>query len=400
LARSAPAQHVPPASPGEGTPGARSAAEGKVAPEITIVARDWRTMQTPAQITRWDALTQWAAQPNPFFESWFLLPALRSFDPDGRVSLLCLEVDGQLAGLVPLTPSARYYGHRLPHWRIWLHDNAFLGLPLVARGFERIAWEQVFAWVDRQGGSRMLLHCPQMPQDGPLAAALSQVLKGQNRHSAVVAREERALLSSPLAPEAYLEQSLSGKKRKELRRQHRRLAEMGALEIERTRSAIGLSGWTQDFLALEQHGWKGRAGSAIACDPATETLFVQALEGAARRNRLERLAIRLDGRPLAMLANFHCGEGVFSFKTAYDEEHARFSPGVLLQRENLELLNQPEFRWADSCAAADHPMIDHFWRERRSLAAINVAIGGPLRRTLFRALAAWETRSTGKGIEA
>ncbi|MEO0063353.1 MAG: hypothetical protein RLZZ08_1913, partial [Pseudomonadota bacterium] len=104
------------------------------APALRMIARDWRTMQAPAEVARWDALSHDVAEPNPFLESWYLLPALRSFDPDGAVQVLCLEADGQLAGLLPIHRSNRYYGHPLPHWRSWLHDNAFLGTPLVTPG--------------------------------------------------------------------------------------------------------------------------------------------------------------------------------------------------------------------------------------------------------------------------
>jgi hypothetical protein len=128
-------------------------------------------------------------------------------------------------------------------------------------------------------------------------------------------------------------------------------------------------------------------------------LFRTALEQAAARGKLERLAIRLDGRPLAMLATFLSPPGAFSFKTAFDESFARFSPGVLLQRDNLELLVRPGIEWVDSCAAQDHPMIDHFWRERRTVARHSIAIGGPARRMLFRAIAARETGVIAKGIE-
>ena len=61
-----------------------------------------------------------------------------------------------------------------------------------------------------------------------------------------------------------------------------------------------------------------------------------------------------------MLATFLTPPGAFSFKTTFDEAFARFSPGVLLQRENLELLARPSIEWTDSCADMDHPMIDHF----------------------------------------
>lgn len=87
-----------------------------------------------------------------------------------------------------------------------------------------------------------------------------------------------------------------------------------------------------------------------------------------------------------MLASFITPPGAFSFKTAFDERYARFSPGVLLQRANLSMLADPDVAWTDSCAAADHPMIDHFWRERRVIGRLSVGIGGALRRQIFAAV--------------
>lgn len=369
------------------------------APPVAVRARAWRELDETGEIARWDALAQWAVEPNPFHESWYLLPALRALDGAGEVRLLCLEADGQLAGLMPIKRDARYYRHPLPHWCNWLHGNAFLGTPLVAQGFEARFWRELLAWCDANAGSGLFLHLAQMPADGPLHGALARVLAEDGRPAATVMREERALLRSELDPESYLEQSLSGKKRKELRRQQRRLAEEGELTVERTTDRADIAAWADEFLALERAGWKGEAGSALACDPRTTGLFRAALDEAAARGKLERLAIRLDGRPLAMLATFLSPPGAFSFKTAFDESFARFSPGVLLQRENLELLLRPGIEWVDSCAAQDHPMIDHFWRERRTVARHSIAIGGAARRLLFRAIAARETGTMAKGIE-
>ena len=99
-----------------------------------------------------------------------------------------------------------------------------------------------------------------------------------------------------------------------------------------------------------------------------------------------------------MLANFLTAPGSFSFKTAYDEEYARYSPGVLLQRENLEILSRSDIAWCDSCAAPDHPMIERIWREKRSVVRVSVALGGILRRQAARAFLTVETRSNPKGL--
>jgi hypothetical protein len=38
-----------------------------------------------------------------------------------------------------------------------------------------------------------------------------------------------------------------------------------------------------------------------------------------------------------------------------------------------QLLARPDVLRADSCATADHPMIDHLWRERLALADLMIA---------------------------
>ena len=355
-------------------------------------------MDAPAAVLAWDALALKASEPNPFFESWYLLPSLRALDPLGTVQMLRFEVAGELLGLMPMRRERRYYRWPIPQLGNWAHPNCFLGAPLVARGMERAFWRSLLTWADGNVGLSLFLHLVQIPLEGALYTALVSELAEQGRYHALVHREDRALLRSDLSPEAYLEASLSGKKRKELRRQFTRLGEAGELAVTRRDDDDGLVEWVEAFLALEAGGWKGQAGSALISHPETAALFRQSLAGAAARGRLERLALTLDGRPIAMLASFLAPPVAFSFKTAFDEAYSRFSPGVLLQRENLEMLARPDIEACDSCAAADHPMIDHIWRERRAVGRLSIAIGGQARRLLFAQLAKAElARMAGGG---
>ncbi len=355
-------------------------------------------MKTPEARHQWDALAACAAEPNPFFESWYLLPSLRALDPSGEVQLLRLDCDGQLAGLLPLVRERRYYQWPIPQLRSWVHANCFLGVPLVAAGMERTFWWALLDWADANAGLALFLHLSHMPLEGPLHDALLAVLAEQSRAAALVHREDRALLKSELSPTTYLEAALSAKRRKELRRQYSRLSELGALKFERRLDCHALSAWIESFMALEHSGWKGASTSALTSHQMTRALFRDALNEAAAQGKLERLTLSLDGEPLAMLVNFLTPPGAFSFKTAFDERYARYSPGVLLQRENLAMLEHPQIHWTDSCAAADHPMIDHIWRERRAIGRLSIAIGGTLRRRLFRALAQAEIGRNPAGL--
>jgi len=354
--------------------------------------------QHPQRLAQWQALTLSADQPNPFAESWFTLPSLTAFDPQGLVRVLWLEVDGQLAGLLPVRPCSSYYGYPLPHLRNWVHDNAFCGQPLVAPGMTALFWREVLGWCDSHAGPSLFLHLTQMPLDGEIHHALKQHLADDRRPAATVQLAERAMLAAETDAATYLDQSLTGKKRKELRRQQRRLEELGVVAFTRTADPAQVDGWAADFLALEERGWKGTAGSALAREPAKRAWFTAMLAAAAQAGRLECLSLTLAGRPIAMLANFITPPGCYSFKTAFDEDYARFSPGVLLQVENLDLLGRTDIAWADSCAVPDHLMIDHLWRERRPMASHSIAIGGTARRALFTLLSRFENGRRAGGL--
>ncbi len=359
---------------------------------------DWRAFNKPEAIAQWDALALEASDPNPFFESWNLLPALANLDSGGNARIAIYRSQGKLLGLTPLARSARYYGYPLPHLHNWQHHNAFCGTPLVARGHEAAFWTAMLGWADEHPGGAMFLHLTNLPAEGAVYAALCDVSARQGRPAAVVHREQRAMLQSGQSQEEYFDASLSAKKRKELRRQNKRLSEEGVLRFHRDSDVDGIDQWCTDFLDLEQAGWKGREGSALACDSANAALFRAALHGGSVRGRVERLSLTLEGMPIAMLVNFLSAPGSFAFKTAFDEKYARFSPGVLLQRENLALLGRDGIDWSDSCAAADHPMIERIWREKRSIVRTSIGIGGRLRRSLCRQVLRAENGSNAEGL--
>ncbi len=95
----------------------------------------------------------------------------------------------------------------------------------------------------------------------------------------------------------------------------------------------------------------------------------QAVTGLARDGKARIARLIAAGRPIAALVTLQSGTTAWCWKIAYDESFARYSPGVqLLLETTQELLDDPNITRADSCATADHPMIDHVWRERLALA--------------------------------
>ena len=341
----------------------------------------------------WDALAAEASEPNPFAERWCLQSALHLLDPDRQARLVIVRDGhaGPVIGVMPLAAATRYGRLPLRHVAGWAHPNHFHGAPLVRAGCETLFWSILLGWCDAAPWAHTLLHLPRLTEEGPLHRALVEAARTRGGEAVTVHREERALLKSNLSPEAYWDAAVRAKKRKELRRQASRLAELGALAFRRWQEGEEVDPWLDAFLELEARGWKGRAGSALASHADTQAWFRAMLTGAAAAGRLDLRALDLDGRPIAMLVSFLSPPGGFSFKTAFDEDYSRFSPGVLLQQANLDLLNDPRIAWVDSCAAPGHPMIDSVWRERRRLVWVNVPLGGRADRMRFAALRQVET---------
>ena len=337
----------------------------------------------PAFLAAWQRLAECASEPNVFHAPEYLGPAIRHCDALHRARLLALHIDGQLCGLMPIARETHYGRWPVPHSQNWRHPNCFLGTPLIRPGHEAAFWQALLADLDRKPGAGLFLHLHGIATDGPVFAALQTLCACQQRTCDIVLAQERAMLATDLAGPVYYEQVVRKKKRKELARLRNRLAELGMIETVQGCEPAGLDAWLAEFMALEQSGWKGRNGSALCDMPETHGLFVEASHAAHKAGRLHLIAMRLDGRAIAMLVNFLSPPGGFSFKTAFAEEFARFSPGVLLQIDNLDILGDHGLSWMDSCAAEGHPMIDSLWAERRHVARVSVALRGYGRPALF-----------------
>jgi hypothetical protein len=115
----------------------------------------------------------------------------------------------------------------------------------------------------------------------------------------------------------------------------------------------------------------------------------------AHEGKAEIMRLMLAGRAIAALIVLRSGDTAWCWKIAYDEQHARASPGVqLMLQATKALLAETGLAYVDSCAAPDHPMIDHIWRERLPLADLLVQ-PGPYGGAAFALTRALEGARTG-----
>lgn len=333
-------------------------------------------------VAEWQSLAANAAEPNVFYEPDLLLPALQAFG-EGKDSLFLFVFhrDGHKGrvpiGFFPFERHASYRGWPANVLAAWQHPHAFLNTPLLDARFARLAWQAVGDWVRTDPRGASLVEFPIALAEGASHRALIDALHRENWLSYTAEQYTRAALL-PTMPDgkAYVEAALSAGKRKELKRQRRRLADLGELQVRSLASDGDVELWIDRFLELEAAGWKGEARSALLRNQVEANYFRNVCRSLFARGRLTLLGLFVDDAPVAMKCNYHSGCGSFAVKIAYDESYAKFSPGVLLELENvIDAHARGNVTWMDSCAIPRHPMIDWLWMERRSIQHILISPG-------------------------
>jgi CelD/BcsL family acetyltransferase involved in cellulose biosynthesis len=373
---------------------------------------EWRPLAELGQIAaEWQSLAARALEPNVFLEPAFALAAAPVFGRDVGAGLVWSRASPlRLMGFFPARIERRRYGVALPMLVGWTHPYGPLGTPLI----DRDAGAAVFsAWLDHLASRPDLPHLllmPYLPVAGPLAEAFAAALAERDGKSISLAGHQRALLAPAGTRAHYLDHAVGAKKRKELRRQRKRLAEAGTLKSSTVREPAAMAAALGDFLELEAAGWKGRAGTAARTQDPVRAFMEKAVTGLARDGKARIALLSAGDRPIAAIVTLQSGATAWCWKIAYDEAFARFSPGVQLLLEMTQaLLDDPGVARADSCATADHPMIDHIWRERLGLADRLVRLGPQrqlgfavactlerLRRTAFAGLKRLRDRARGR----
>ncbi len=336
---------------------------------------------------RWSPIAQWqgdpaawrdlmprAIEPNVFLEPGFSFPAASNF---GGADLGVLSVfhGAKLVGLLPGRVEGFSSGRAVPMFVAWTHPFAPMSSPLLDRDTAADAVSALIASMSALPGSPKAALFPYLPETSVAARliALDAATKGQavtrlNIHARAALQR---IDDEPLS-------MISPRRRKELGRQRRRLAETGHLEHVVSSEPRDIRPAVADFVTLEARGWKGRSGGAAARSPAAEQFMTEAVVALSfeRKVRIDRL--RFDDRTIAATITLYSGDYAWFWKIAYEEEFARFSPGVQIALDLTDVLEADRhLAQVDSCAVAGHPMIDHLWAGRINMADWLVPLDSP-----------------------
>ncbi|HEY2745807.1 MAG TPA: GNAT family N-acetyltransferase [Polyangia bacterium] len=150
---------------------------------------------------------------------------------------------------------------------------------------------------------------------------------------------EWASMRSPYLPlprsAAELDKLQGSKFRGNLRRRAKKLeAEVGPLALERVDGsgldAVQLDALLDEGLALEAAGWKGDAGTAIACDARLTARYRALAHAFAARGELACYFLRAGARRVAFHFALADADTYYLFKPGFDPALASFGLGHLL----------------------------------------------------------------------
>jgi len=351
---------------------------------------DWRELE--ALQSDWEELATNALEPSPSAESWMLIPAMRHGLPGSnvRAALVFASHTGSeerpplLCGVFPIEEQSRYRGLPARVVRLWNHIYSLFPAPLLRRDCAVECLRAFFKWVAVEQPAHTVIEFPELRADSALFGILTETLAQDSLTHLVTDAHVRAFFRPKADAERYLASVGTAHHRHEWRRQERRLSETGTLVYDSLGSPQDVGKWLDEFIELEMTGWKGKEGTAFGSNASHRAWLEEVVRSAAQRGRLMMLALRLNDRAVALKLNFLSPPGSYAFKIAYDETLSKFSPGVLLELENVRRLHSnPAIGWMDSLAAPGHSLMDRVWTDRTPIISLLIAPGRFLGRILL-----------------
>jgi hypothetical protein len=334
-----------------------------------------------------DNLVNSALEPNVFYEPWMLIPALNWLVSIEHLRLVLVFRNSPTAagsppvliGFFPLEFADKYNHFPVKTARLWKYKYCYLCTPLVHRDHADEAFKLLFEWLGSEDSECRILEIKHIAGEGPVHEIVIEQLWNSSRPSIVDARWVRPCLKPDLTAESYLERVLSSRHRKDLEKKERKLSRIGRVEYVAPTSSSEADRWIEEFIAMEAQGRRGKRGVACASQSTWVSFFREAMREGWQLGRLDFLGLRLDSRFIALKINLRCQQGSFAYMIAYDEQYSSYSPGLLLEIENIRRFHsERSFLWMDSCADQNSPLFTRVWAEKRTIETLLVSTGSKL----------------------
>ena len=270
--------------------------------------------------------------------------------------------DAQRERLVGLWALQRM--HITPLWPSFLaappYNYAFLSDPVVDPEFADEAVAGFFDAIERERSLPKVIRLRYLDGSAETYPAIMNALAARGAQTLKLAERERPYVTKDFGLKK------SGSTRKKLRQDWNRLSALGTVDIVNDRARSAVQEAFETYLAMEAASWKGSRGTALLCDEE-DAIFTRCLisDLAAGGNASVAL-LRIDGRTIAAQVLLYCGRTAYTWKTAFDVEFSKYSPGALLVDKMTEqLFADGQIEAIESCSP-EGGFMNTIWDGRRT----------------------------------
>ena len=283
----------------------------------------------------WTSLCEEGASNEPFFRPEWFTSFVKIFE--NEITLLTVRRGGRLRAVLPLVRKSGTF-HGIPVGKLQAVFNLNTQRFDLIHGADETERAEIVkaVWNEIKNLSKWrVLEMRLVKKDSWLKDLLA-VAESENYRPGIWQMDGAPFVMLPQGDdkEKLIEEHFKNLKksfRQELKRRLIRLKEQGEVEFVVTR---GYSPeLLQKYFELEARSWKGRGGTAVACDLKATKLHDEFARAVAAKNALYIYELKLDGKTIAMSLNIKYDRQTVFWKTSFDEEYKRFSLGNLLIRE-------------------------------------------------------------------
>jgi len=240
------------------------------------------------------------------------------------------------------------------------YDYAFLSNPVVDPSCCEAVIAALFGAIEREPSLPGVLRLKYLDTESDTGAAVLNALAGRGGRCTRLCERLRPHVSRTFGLKR------SGSTRKKLRQDWNRLSASGPVDVVNARADGEVTAAFETFLAMEAASWKGANGTALLSDEEDAIFARQLLANLSAQQRASVALLRIGERPIAAQVLFYCGSAAYTWKTAFDSEYAKFSPGALLvDRITDQLFSGDGIETIDSCSP-EGGFMTQLWEGRRA----------------------------------
>ena len=132
------------------------------------------------------------------------------------------------------------------------------------------------------------------------------------------------------------QQIIPKKQLKNIKRFEKRLSNQGEILMQIATSKAQVVNAIEDFIRLEQSGWKGEKGSAIGCNNKLRDFYTKCWTDFSDTGKAKIITLTINDVAIASAIAFQQGNSLFLHKIAYDESLSSNGPGSILIKKIIE----------------------------------------------------------------